>query len=351
MGRGWPILCHVPGSVIQKYTDVGDIVLDPFAGRATSVYSAAVQGRIGIGIELNPVGWLYGKAKLHAAKREDVEERIQQLAREAPKHSRSARQLPLFFRHCFTHQVRCFLLAARSQLNWQRRVTDWTTMALLLVNLHGKRRDSMSNQMRQTKSMAPSYAVRWWKDRALLPPDIDPVVFMEKKLSWRYAKGRPAAYGSRVYLGDCIQVLPRLKRAVGAKFFERASLLFTSPPYYGVTNYHYDQWLRLWMLGFSPATNCNNGKYRGRFGNRDEYAQLIERAFYKASFHLRKDAVIYVRTDSREFTFQTTLQILRQVFPRKKISVVKQPFHGPTQTHLFGDQTPKVGEIDLVLEP
>src|SRR4030042_4486682 len=54
-------------AVIQQYTDKGDVVLDPFAGRATAVYSAAVQHRIGIGIELNPVGWVYGKTKLFPA--------------------------------------------------------------------------------------------------------------------------------------------------------------------------------------------------------------------------------------------------------------------------------------------
>ena len=62
-------------------------------------------------------------------------------------------------------------------------------MALLLVHLHGKRTDSLSNQMRQTKSLSPQYAVRWWDERGLEPPDIDPVEFMKKKLKWRYAKG------------------------------------------------------------------------------------------------------------------------------------------------------------------
>lgn len=33
-------------------------------------------------------------------------------------------------------------------------------MALLSVHLHGKRADSLSNQMRQTKSMSPEYAIR-----------------------------------------------------------------------------------------------------------------------------------------------------------------------------------------------
>ena len=47
-------------------------------------------------------------------------------------------------------------------------------MALILVYLHGKHDASLSNQMRQTKAMAPRYAVNWWRERGLRPPSLDP---------------------------------------------------------------------------------------------------------------------------------------------------------------------------------
>src|SRR5947208_15991058 len=121
-------------------------------------------------------------------------------------------------------------------------------MALLLVNMHGKRDASLSNQLRQTKSMSPDYAIAWWNDRDLKPPDVHPVAFMKKKLDWRYAKGRPARTGSRVYLGDSVQRLPDVGRQMEKNGIPPARLLLTSPPYYAITNYHYDQWLRLWLL-------------------------------------------------------------------------------------------------------
>ena len=34
-----------------------------------------------------------------------------------------------------------------------------------------------------------------------------------------------------------------------AEISAKRTLFFTSPPYYGVTNYFYDQWLRFWLLG------------------------------------------------------------------------------------------------------
>src|SRR6516225_6142615 len=59
-------------AVVKEHTRRGDGVLDPFAGRATSLFAAASEGRFGLGVEINPVGWVYGKAKLQTATRENV---------------------------------------------------------------------------------------------------------------------------------------------------------------------------------------------------------------------------------------------------------------------------------------
>ena len=61
-------------AAVKEHTKPGDCVFDPFAGRATSLFAAASEDRIGLGIEINPVGWVYGKAKLQTAESEDVEE-------------------------------------------------------------------------------------------------------------------------------------------------------------------------------------------------------------------------------------------------------------------------------------
>ena len=42
--------------VVREYTQIGDAVLDPFAGRGTAIYSAAIQQRHAVGVEINPVG-------------------------------------------------------------------------------------------------------------------------------------------------------------------------------------------------------------------------------------------------------------------------------------------------------
>ena len=64
---------------------------------------------------------------------------------------------------------------------------------------------------------------------------------------------------------------------------------------------------------------------------------------------MANDAVIYVRTDAREFTRTVTVEALQNAFPGKKMTVRRRPFKNSTQTALFGDKNKKPGEIDIVL--
>jgi hypothetical protein len=336
--------------VIRQYTSPDDTVLDPFAGRGTAVFSAATHGRTGIGIELNPVGWVYAQAKLHPALLNDVVERVREIGRLAGRR-RSNSSLPPFFSWCFSSAVQQFLLTARQHLNWRQDRVDRTLMALLLVNMHGKREASLSNQMRQTKSMSPIYAINWWKERKLRPPQVDPVEFMENRIRWRYAKGVPSTSESFMYLGDSTVRFRDLRKRAHRLSLPSATLLLTSPPYCGITNYHYDQWLRLWLLGGPPHALAIPGRYKGKFYDQQRFRRLLLRVFSQAQPLLDKKSVIYVRTDYRDLTLNMTTGVLREVFPAKRMFRYTRHITKPTQTHLFKNKVEKSAEVDIVLLP
>lgn len=336
--------------VVREYSSQGDGVLDPFAGRATSVYAAAAQGRYGLGIEIHPVGWLYGHTKIGPASLTAVLRRLDTLGRDAISIPNAEIDLmPAFFRACYTSRVFKFLLAARSSLRWRESTVDGTIMALILVYLHGKREASLSNQTRQGKAMSPDYSVRWWAQRGMNPPDVSPVEFMKQRVLWRYAKGRPQFTRSRVLLGDARKCTRRIGGEVQNGKRSPFRLLFTSPPYHSVTNYHYDQWLRLWMLGGPPQPVYSYGDSCNRFESQIAYRDLLQQTFDESARALAADSTVYVRTDARSFTRETTIEVLRNAFPGKSMEVVERPFHRQTQTALFGDSSTKPGEVDLIL--
>jgi hypothetical protein len=222
-------------------------------------------------------------------------------------------------------------------------------MALLLEYLHGKRDAALSNQMRQTKAMSPDYAIRWWQERELLPPELDPVVFMTKRLDWRYAKGVPGTLRSEVHLGNSEDLLSSLCECRDRRGSVR--LLFTSPPYFAVTNYHYDQWLRLWLLGGPPTARrvAGSSDVRGKFESASRYKQLLQNVFERAVPLMARESTIYVRTGLGVVTFESTVEVLKSTFPKHRLLQLAQPYTRPTQTSLFGDSGKKVGEVDLVM--
>ena len=340
-------------AVVDRYSEPGDTVLDPFAGRGTTLYSAATTGRNAVGVEINPVGWVYSKTKLNPAPHAAVLQRAKEIGSSATLYREEARSLPVFFQKCFSKSVLQFLIGVRTLLDWRRNDVDRTLMAFILIHLHGKVTDSLSNQMRQTKAMSPQYAVRWWRERDFRPPNLDPVEFISRKLQWRYAKGTPRASKSVVLLGDSAVLLTDLRSSLGRHRIAPASLMLTSPPYFGITNYHYDQWIRLWLLGGPPTDRRSEsqfqGKHQGKFANVSFYRDLLSTVFAHSAGLLRREAVIYVRTDRREPTLTITRDVLREVFPSHRLRRANRPALRNTQTDLFGHYDPRFGDVDFIL--
>ncbi len=338
--------------VVEKYSKKGDYILDPFAGRCSSIYAGGVLGRVSLGIEINPVGWLFGKVKLEPADKEDVIDRLLEIYGKRNYYRCSTKKLPEFYRICYSDEVLKFLLAARANLDWINNDIDATLMSILLVYLHGKLGECLSNQMRMTKSMGMNYSVEWWKKNGLTkPPEINPFEFILKKIEWRYEKGTPNVTESAVVFGDSSNQLINIsERAIQNDI--KFSLLFTSPPYYSITDYHADQWLRLWLLGGSENPQSLKDKHKGRFVNKVDYYNLLDTVFELSSRMMDERSTIYVRTDKREFTFNSTLEILNKHFPNYKTKIIEKPLtkDTKTQTKLFGDKSMKPGEVDIILQ-
>lgn len=341
---------------VARYCPVGGAVLDPFAGRGSSIYAAVTQGRTGYGIELHPVGWVYGKAKLAPAAKNYVLKRIDELSGIADEVSDSdIDELPEFFHYCYSRKVLKFLVASREKLQWKSSngkgasSVDITLAAIMLVHLHGKLGSALSNQMRQGKAMDPGYAVRWWKERNMLPPELDPVQYLKTRVEYRYAEGVPSMEKGHIELGDSTAVLKRLagiRQAAKKKPFD---LVLTSPPYRDITNYFYDQWIRIWLLGGASVYSSSGKKWERKFASKTDYHELLTKVFQGCAENTHSNSVIYVRTDAREYTRETTIEILRKAFPRKNLKVVNQEYTKPTQTALYGDKNTKPGEVDIIL--
>lgn len=339
--------------VVEKYSKHGDYIIDPFAGRCSSVYAGGVLGRNSLGIEINPIGWLYGLVKLNPADKKKVINKLSDIYDKRKDYGRKLSSLPEFYRVCYCNEVLKFLLCARENLNWKYNNVDATLMSILLAYLHAKLGEGLSNQMRMTKSMGMNYSVQWWKSNGMgKPPEVNPYELIQKKIEWRYEKGTPnLTNNSMVMWGDSSELLPQIMKE-NMKYHKKYSLLFTSPPYCSITDYHADQWLRLWLLGYSEKHQPQKEKHKGRFVDKQGYYNLLDTVLGCCAKMMKTKSTVYVRTDKREFTLKTTTDILKKHFPKHDMQVIEKPLatETKTQTKLFGDKSMKPGEVDIIME-
>ena len=190
---------------------------------------------------------------------------------------------------------------------------------------------------------------KWWKKNKLTkPPEVNPIEFIIKKVNWRYEKGKPEAFDSKIVFGDSTVELEKIvpkAQETGIRF----SLLFTSPPYCSVTDYYADQWLRLWLLGGPEVSKSKQQKHKGRFVSRDDYCKLLDTVFGNCANIMAENSIIYVRTDKREFTFNATLEILKKHFSKHKTKIVERLFLKRTQTEMHGNKSTETGEMDIIM--
>ena len=199
--------------------------------------------------------------------------------------------------------------------------------------------------MRQTKAMARNYSIDWWKANGFAkPPEYDPLAFLTTKINWRYKKGIPSPTADcRIILGDSTKRLNQIVLDAHRRQI-KYSLLFTSPPYQSVVDYHSDQWLRLWLLNEKKPSD----KYQKRFNSKLNYEKLLDSVFGKCSKLMKEKSTIFVRTDIRSYTLETTMKILTKHFPNHHMETQISEVNGKSQTELFNNSSLRK-EVDIRL--
>ena len=324
---------------VVNLTRHGEPVIDPFCGRGNGPYAATVLGRPSIGIDVNPIAWLFASAKLDPAHSTDeVIARLSDVARARRPSDRRGRNQ--FEQMAWSPAVRAFLKAARRELNWRNSIIDRTLMAFVTLHMQDKIGDGLSNSLSPTIAYSPTYAVGWWTSHGLCkPPEVDPVAMLEAKIRRRYKFGVPVQAHGVAVLGDSRIELARLEPT-------RAALLLTSPPYCGVTDYWNDHWIRLWMLGF-PFRKV--WRKTARFQDQAEYQEMVTRVFTESKRHLKRNAAILVRSDQRKRTADMCVAALREAWPQRLLLArpTTAPHPGISVHHGRGGRQAK--EIDLLM--
>lgn len=254
--KGWGIslhrICSRTGSFppslayyfIMKYSKPGDKVLDPFSGKGTAPLEACLNNRIGIGNDLAPEAYVLTRAKTRPVRYREVLDWIEsakpKVIQRASNYSIDdvEEKVKVFYSKYTLRQI----LAVRDLIN-ELEDEDLSNFlkALMLGILHGPSNIHLSIKSSHSFSMSPGYVKRYVKEYGFRKPRRDVLKCLKLKAERVFRDGIPALRGS-AYMNDA-RSLPLEE--------EEVDLVITSPPYFNMQTYAWDNWLRLWFLGYN----------------------------------------------------------------------------------------------------
>lgn len=248
-----------PNRVLKRHLKEKPVVLDPFCGRGTTLFSARRFGFSAWGIDSSPVAVAIAKAKLASC---DIESPLALAAKLISEVAPAEIPDTPFFRSAYHQSTLRDICALREGLLGLDDETDASSIlrAAALGCLHGplpkhvENAGYFSNQMPRTYASKPDYAVRFWKERDLKAPKNDVLRVLRRKIErlvgLEQASPCPT---SQVLFGDARS--ERLFKSISVA----PSIVITSPPYYGMRTYVQDQWLRNWFLGGPDSIDYSSG--------------------------------------------------------------------------------------------
>lgn len=282
-----------PLRLLKKHKDETPIVLDPFCGRGTTMYAARRLGLSSYGLDTSPIATAIAKAKLASASVEEVLTLARKHLSKPPP-----REMPVapFFRKAFSAKTLEQICSLREGLLAERRVSNASAIlrAAALGCLHGpltldKSSPSyFSNQMPRTFSSKPAYSIQFWKENALRAPNVSVIDVLRKKLE-RISDLDSVSPASHWHV-KCRDA----RKVQSFDLSDKASVIITSPPYYGMQTYEQDQWLRLWFLGGPEEIDYDNDR-QIRHSGREDFTEDLAKVWINIRKHASKSAHLYVR--------------------------------------------------------
>ena len=246
---------QLPGFFIERLTEPGDRVFDPFSGRGTTAVQAALMGRAPAANDVNPLSAMLCAPRLDPPPIAAVAARLREIDLSVAVNDPNEADLLAFYHPETLRQItalRAWLMGRGEEID---PVDAWIRMVAI------NRLTGHSPGFFSVYTMPPNQAVsavsqrKINEARAQVPPVRNvPAIILKKTLSL-LSDGFPAPHPPAILLTGAAERTPGL--ADGS-----VDLIVTSPPFLDVVDYEGDNWLRCWFAGIDPA-DVRIDKHRG----------------------------------------------------------------------------------------
>lgn len=250
---------QLPRFFIERLTEVGEVVYDPFMGRGTTLVEAALLDREVVGCDVNPLASILCGPRLDPPMFEDVEERLNDISFKGI--AVKSEELNAFYHPQTLVQLRALQRYFEEKGLFLDAVDRWVRM-VATNRLTGHSAGFFSGYTlppNQATSIRAQEKINAKREQG--PPIRDvPAIILKKSraLLKKLDREKEKVLWER---GRSAQLLTSSAAETPSLATESVDLVVTSPPFLDVIDYQGDNWLRCWFNGFD-ATSVKIWGYR-----------------------------------------------------------------------------------------
>lgn len=245
---------QLPAYFIERLTQEGDAVYDPFSGRGTTAVEAALRARTVIANDANPLSAILTYPRLELPCVSDIDQRLRAIP--FPASASTDVDLSMFFHERTLYEIlglRQYLARRRSN-GTEDSIDRWIRM-VATNRLTGHSPGFFSvYTLPPNQAIAPENQVKINEKLGQKPVYRDVRALILRK-SMQLQGALTAAERRRLHAAaETAQILVRDAASTPAIESGSVHLTVTSPPFLNIVQYARDNWLRCWFNGFDAET-------------------------------------------------------------------------------------------------
>ncbi|MCY4320864.1 MAG: DNA methyltransferase [Bdellovibrionaceae bacterium] len=243
---------QLPAFFIDRLSNLGDIVYDPFMGRGTTAIESALRGRIPYGNDINPLSKALTKPRINPPNLDQIINRLAQIPWKSFKTIQN-KKLLVFYHPKTLKQIeglRAYLINQKKL----DRIDSWIRMVdlNLIIVLSSGFFSIFTLPPNQAVSIERQKKINQQRNQKAIFKDVPAII--AKKSANLLSQSVPQVKKS-LFLTELSYQTKKIPRAC-------VQLTVTSPPFLDIVNYTSDNWLRCWFLGIDsqsiPITKYKN---------------------------------------------------------------------------------------------
>ncbi|MHA1989816.1 MAG: DNA methyltransferase [Candidatus Hodarchaeales archaeon] len=231
---------------LKKYSVENATVLDPFSGRGTTGLEAVLNNRKVVVNDANPLAFVYSYAKLFPFASKEVDSYLDHIPFREESFSSSLTEEKQYELESYYHKDTLLEMRnLRQYLKNDDSPMGYFVKALLAGTSQGNRISNLSVTMSALICFSAKYMRKWSEKTGVYPEYREIQSRLVAKAERLEKDGLKFRRDSTVLCGDAQNL------GIDSNSID---LIITSPPYFNVINYAYDNRVRLWMIGSDYKT-------------------------------------------------------------------------------------------------